>query len=62
MKFSKEQREGFARFIDTVAASALIGGIVGATGHSSLSAMEIATLLLICPILLCASAYVRRPT
>jgi hypothetical protein len=61
MKFSKEQYEGFARFIDTIAASALIGGIVGATGHSPLSTTEIVTLLGICPILLGSSAYVRRP-
>jgi len=36
-KYTKEQKEGLARFIDTIAASAFIGGVVGLTGHSPLS-------------------------
>ena len=51
-KYSKEQKEGLARFMDTIAASAFIGGVVGLTGHSPLSAWEVATLFAICPILL----------
>ncbi len=61
MKFNKEQNEGFARFLDTIAASALIGAVVGMTGHSVLSFWEMATLFAICPILLIASVYLRRP-
>ncbi len=61
MKFSKEQYEGFARFIDTIAASAFVGAVVGSTGHSVLSLWEIVTLFAICPILLSAAAYLRRP-
>jgi hypothetical protein len=61
IKFTKEQYEGFARFIDTIAASAFIGGVVGAAGHSLLRVSEIITLFVICPLLLAASAYIRRP-
>ena len=61
MKFSKEQYEGFARFLDTIAASALIGAVVALTGHSVLSFWELTTLFAICPILLGAAAYLRRP-
>ena len=35
MNSTKEQREGFARFVDTVAASAFLGGILGLTGRSN---------------------------
>lgn len=61
MKFSKEQSEGLARFIDTIAASAFIGAIVGASGHSAIERLEVFELLVICPILLLASFFLRRP-
>lgn len=61
MKFSKEQAEGLARFIDTIAASAFVGGIVGATGHSPLTSLEIGMLLASCPVLLVASLFLRKP-
>jgi hypothetical protein len=61
MKFSKEQSEGLARFLDTLAASAVIGAVVGATGHSNLSLGEIIGLLTLCPTLLSMSIYLRRP-
>jgi hypothetical protein len=60
MKFSKDQSEGLARFIDTIAASALIGAVVGASGHSTIGPSEVAVLLVICPILLIASFFLRR--
>lgn len=43
-KYSKEQKEGLARFIDTIAASAFIGG-VGLTGHSPLSTWDVSRYL-----------------
>jgi hypothetical protein len=61
MKFTKEQSEGLARFLDTLAASAVIGAVVGATGHSDLSLAEIFGLLALCPALLSMSIYLRRP-
>ncbi|GAB2750258.1 hypothetical protein GCM10027019_31230 [Melaminivora jejuensis] len=61
-KFTKEQKEGLARFIDTIAASAFIGGVVGAAGHSVLSRLEIGILFAACPILLAFSWRLRRPT
>ena len=61
MKFSKEQSEGLARFLDTLAASAMIGMVVGATGHSDLHLGEIFGLLALCPTLLAMSFKLRRP-
>lgn len=61
-KYSKEQKEGLARFLDTIAASAFIGGVVGLTGHSPLSIGEIVTLFAICPILLTLSWKLRKPS
>ena len=62
MKYAKEQKEGVARFLDTIAASAVIGAVVGTTGHSVLSAFEITVLFLACPTLLGLSFYLRRQT
>lgn len=61
-KYTKEQKEGLARFIDAVAAAALIGGVVGLTGHSPLSVWEIVTLFVACPILLLLPWRLRSPT
>jgi len=61
-KYSKEQKEGLGRFLDTIAASAFIGGVVGVTGHSPLSALEICTLFAICPALLLLSWTLRKAT
>jgi len=62
MRFAKEQKEGIARVLDTLAVSALIGAVVGSTGHSPLSTIEIATLFVICPILLTFAFFLRRPS
>ncbi len=61
MKFTKEQAEGLARFIDTIASAAFIGAIVGASGHSPLSTAEIVALFAVCPTLLAASFFLRKP-
>lgn len=61
-KYSKEQKEGLARFLDSLSAAAFIGGVVGATGHSPLSALEIGALFATCPILLVISWKLRKPT
>lgn len=60
MQFSKEQKEGFARVLDTLAVSALIGAVVGSTGHSPLSTVEIVVLFAMCPILLGMSFFLRK--
>ncbi|MET3516476.1 hypothetical protein ABIC63_004275 [Pseudacidovorax sp. 1753] len=60
-KYSKEQKEGLARFLDTIAASAFIGGVVGLTGHSPLSPLEIGMLFVVCPIILVLSWTLRKP-
>lgn len=60
MIFSKEQKEGLARFLDTIAASAFIGAVVGSTGHSPLSNVEIGVLFAVCPILLGMSFFLRK--
>lgn len=60
MKFSKEQKEGLARFFDTIAASAFIGAVVGHSGHNQLTTMEITSLYISCPILLAVSLFLRR--
>lgn len=60
MIISKEQKEGLARFLDTVAASAFIGAVVGSTGHSPLSTIEIIVLFAMCPILLGMSFFLRK--
>lgn len=60
-KYSKEQKEGLARFLDAVAAAAFIGGVVGISGHSPLTGWEIAALFAVCPILLAAAWRLRRP-
>jgi len=62
MKFSKEQKEGLARFLDTIAASAFVGAVVGSTGHSPLSNLEISVLFTVCPILLSMSFHLRKPS
>lgn len=59
MKFTKEQKEGLARFFDTLAASAFIGAVVGATGHSALTSIEIVLLFTACPILLAFAFHLR---
>ena len=60
MKFNDKQAEGLARFMDTVAASAFIGFVIGATGHSLINIVEIGLLLLACLMLLGIGAFLRR--
>ncbi len=61
-RYGKEQKEGLARFIDTIAASSFIGGVVGLTGHSPLTSWEVITLFATCPILLVLSWILRKPS
>lgn len=57
---SKEQREGVARFLDTLAAAATVGWVVGVEGYSEVSRMDLVLLFLVCPILLSFSWKIRR--
>jgi hypothetical protein len=61
-RFSKDQKEGLARFVDAIAAAAFIGAVVGVTGHSPLNAWELGVLLAVWPILLAFSWKLRKPT
>lgn len=60
MNFNKEQREGLARICDTLAVTAIVGAIVGATGHSPLQALEIGVLIVISPVLIVVGYLFRR--
>jgi len=57
---NKDQRDGLARLFDTLTASAVIGLVVGSTGHTDLTWREILALCLICPLLLSFSLLLRR--
>lgn len=41
MKFNKEQKEGIARSFDALAVSSVIAVVLGVTGHSVLSGIEL---------------------
>jgi uncharacterized membrane protein len=60
MRFNKAQNEGFARACDTLAVSAIIGAIVGITGHSFLLMIEIFGLMIASWLLLTAGYFFRR--
>jgi hypothetical protein len=60
MKFNKEQREGFARACDTLAVTAIVGAVVGATGHSPLQVLEIWGLIIVSPLLFAVGYVFRR--
>jgi hypothetical protein len=60
MKFNKEQREGFARACDTLAVTAIVGAVVGATGHSPLQTLEIWGLIIVSPLLFAVGYAFRR--
>jgi len=57
---NREQREGVARLFDTLTASALIGLVVGLSGHTDLTAWEAIALSVTCFILLTFSLLLRR--
>lgn len=59
MKFTKERREGLARLLDTLAASAVIGALLGISGRSSMSGIEIAALIFVCILLIFCSLLLR---
>lgn len=59
MKFNKEQREGVARSLDTLATSCLIGATIGVTGHSEITWFELSLLFFATPLLYSFSFLVR---
>jgi len=59
VKASKEQKEGVARVFDTLAASSVIGAVLGITGHGVMSLLEIGCLLMLTPILLTSGWFLR---
>jgi len=44
MKFNEKHLDGYARNFDTLGMSALVGAIVGASGHTPMSGLEITLL------------------
>jgi len=59
---NKEQREGLARLFDTLTASAMIGLVLGWSGHTDLTGLETAALYASSSILLTFSLLLRRST
>lgn len=59
MKFNKEQIEGLARVSDGLVIAAILGAIVGAAGHSTLTNFELCLLAVATPILLLFSFILR---
>jgi len=59
---NKEQREGLARLFDTLTASAVIGLVVGLSGHTDLTLLEIMCLCLGSAVLLTFSLFLRGST
>jgi uncharacterized membrane protein YoaK (UPF0700 family) len=60
MRFNEKQLEGLARLMDTLATTSVVGAVVGATGHSMLTMVEICALLLLAFILYLTAFYLRR--
>jgi hypothetical protein len=60
MRFNKEQKEGLARVQDTLAVSAMIGVVLGVTGHSQLTNIEIALLISVSLVLVVTSLFIRK--
>lgn len=60
MRFNKEQKEGIARVQDTLAVSAIIAVVLGATGHSQLTNIEIGLLVLVSLVLIVTSLFIRK--
>lgn len=58
--FNKEQKEGLAKFLDSLSAASVIGGIVGSTSHSTISGLEVAILFLVAGVMLGLSLYLRK--
>jgi uncharacterized membrane protein YoaK (UPF0700 family) len=59
MEFNKEQREGVARSLDTLGTSAVVGAVVGVTGHSAITGFEICSLSVLAVILYGIAFFVR---
>lgn len=60
ISFNKEQKEGLAKFLDSLSAAAVIGGIIGSTGHNTISTAETLMLFLVAAVMLCLSLYLRK--
>jgi hypothetical protein len=58
--FNKEQKEGLARLIDTLAATTIISCFAAFTGYAPLSTLHVIILTLVGPILVYAALYLRR--
>lgn len=62
MKFSfnKDQKEGLAKFLDSLSAASIIGAVVGSTSHSTITTAEIITLAIVACAMLGLSLYLRK--
>jgi len=59
ISFNKEQKEGLAKFLDSLSAASVIGGVIGSTGHNTISIAETTMLFLVAIIMLLLSLYLR---
>jgi len=58
---SKEQKEGVARVLDTLAATSIIGAIASIAGYGNISGRDVLLLCLAIPCLFAFSWRLRRP-
>jgi hypothetical protein len=58
--FNKDQREGAARSLDTLATSSVIGAALGSTGHTEVTWMEVVALTVLSVVLYVAGFLTRR--
>lgn len=59
IKFNKEQKEGLAKFLDSLSAAAVIGGIVGIAKQPSIPTIQIVALFIVAAVMLFLSLFLR---
>lgn len=60
IKFNKEQKEGLAKFLDSLSAAAVIGGIVGIAKQPSIPLLQIIALFIVAAVMLFLSLFLRN--
>jgi len=58
--FNKDQKEGLAKFLDSLSAASIIGVVVGSTSHSTITTLEIFALAFVAVVMLGLSLYLRK--
>lgn len=60
IKFNKDQKEGLAKFLDSLSAAAVIGGIVGIAKQPSIATIQIIALFIVASVMLFLSLFLRN--